>query len=52
MLTQIATVRAAPDQVGKAILEHSIEHCVEKVVKHGKPDEAIRDLKEALGRFV
>ena len=52
MLTQIAAVRAALDQVGKAILEQHIEHCVTMAVKHGEPDEAIRDLKDALDRFV
>lgn len=52
MLTQIAAVRAALDQVGKVILEHHIEHCVNKAVKHGESDEAIRDLKDALDRFV
>ncbi len=52
MLTQSAAVRAALDQVGKAILEQHIEHCVEKAVKHGEPGEAIRDLKDALDRFV
>ncbi len=52
MLTQIAAVRAALDQVGKAILEQHITHCVNKAVKHGEPDEAIRDLKDALDRFV
>ena len=52
MLTQIAAVRAGLDQVGKVILEHHIEHCVEKAVKHGEAAEAIRDLKAALDRFV
>ncbi len=52
MLIQIAAVRAALDQVGKAILEQYIEHCVNKAVKYGEPDEAIRDLKDALDRFV
>ena len=52
MLTQISAVRAALDQIGKVILEHHIEHCVEKAVKYGEPEEAIRDLKEALDRFV
>ncbi len=52
MLTQIAAVRAGLDQVGKIILEHHIEHCVTKAVKHGDAQEAIRDLKEALDRFV
>jgi DNA-binding FrmR family transcriptional regulator len=52
MLTQIAAVRAGLDQVGKVILEHHIEHCVEKAVKYGEAGEAIRDLKAALDRFV
>ncbi len=52
MLTQIAAVRAALDQVGKAILEQHIEHCVQKAVKHSETEEAIRDLKDALDRFV
>ena len=52
MLTQIAAVRAALGQVGKAILEQHIEDCVTKAVKHGEPGEAIRDLKGALDRFV
>ena len=52
MLTQIAAVRAALDQVGRAILEHHIEHCVTKAVEQGESDEAIRDLKEALERFI
>lgn len=52
MLTQIAAVRAGLDQVGKAILEHHIEHCVEMAVKHGEAEEAIRELKAALDRFV
>ena len=52
MLIQVAAVRAALDQVGKAMLEHHIEHCVEQAVKHGEADEAIRDLKAALDRFV
>ena len=52
MLTQIAAVRAGLDQVGKVILEHHIEHCVTKAVKYGEAEEAIRDLKAALDRFV
>jgi CsoR family transcriptional regulator, copper-sensing transcriptional repressor len=52
MLTQIAAVRAALDQVGKAILEQHIEQCVTRAVRHSEPDEAIRDLKDALDRFV
>ncbi len=52
MLTQIAAVRAALDQAGKAILDQYIEYCIEKAVRHGESYEAIRDLKGALDRFV
>lgn len=52
MLTQIAAVRAALDQVGKAILEQHIDHCVNKAVTQGDSQEAIRELKDALDRFV
>jgi DNA-binding FrmR family transcriptional regulator len=52
MLTQIAAVRAALDQIGKVILEQHIEHCVTRAVKHGEAEEAIQDLRAALDRFV
>ena len=52
MLTQISAVRAALDQVGKLILERHIDHCVTGALAHGRPDEAIRDLKKALDRLV
>ena len=52
MVTQIAAVRAGLDQVGKVILEQHIEHCVQMAVRHGESEEAIRDLKDALDRFV
>lgn len=52
MLTQIAAVRAALDQAGRAILEHHIEHRITEAVEQGSPDEAIRDLKDALDRFI
>lgn len=40
MLIQIAAVRAAFDQVGRAILEQHIDHCVTKAVARGSSDEA------------
>jgi len=52
MLTQIAAVRAALDQAGRAILEHEIEHAVTEAVEHHRPDEAIKDLLQALDRFI
>ena len=51
MLTQISAVRAALDQVGKAILEHHIDHCVTDALTRGRPEQAIRDLKKALDRL-
>ena len=51
MLTQISAVRAALDQVGRVILEHHIDHCVADAVENGRPEEAVRELKEALQRL-
>lgn len=52
MLTQIAAVRAALDQTGRAILEHQIEHAVTEAVERGDPERAIKDLLQALDRFI
>ena len=52
MLTQIAAVRSALDQAGRAILEHHIEHAVIDAVEQGNPDEAIKNLMQALDRFI
>ena len=52
MLTQVAAVRAGLDQVGRAILEYAIEQSVIKAIEQGTSDEAIRDLKDALDRFI
>lgn len=52
MLTQVAAVRAALDQVGRAMLELHIDESVAKAVQHGESADAIRELKEALDRFI
>jgi CsoR family transcriptional regulator, copper-sensing transcriptional repressor len=52
MLTQVSAVRAALDQVGKVILEQHIDHCVNEALDRGRPDEAVRDLKQALDRLI
>jgi CsoR family transcriptional regulator, copper-sensing transcriptional repressor len=52
ILTQISAVRAALEQVGKLILEHHIDHCVADAMEKGRPDEAVRDLKQALDRLL
>jgi DNA-binding FrmR family transcriptional regulator len=52
MLTQVAAVRAALDQVGRAMLELHIDESVAKAAQNGESAEAIRELKEALDRFI
>ena len=52
MLTQVAAVRAALDQAGRAMLELHIEESVAKAVQHAETADAIRELKEALDRFI
>jgi DNA-binding FrmR family transcriptional regulator len=52
MLTQISAVRGALDQVGRMILEHSIEHCVADAAEHGETEDAIRSLKKSLDVFI
>ncbi len=52
VLTQVAAVRAALDQAGRAMLELHIEESVAKAVQHGETADAIRELKEALDRFI
>jgi len=52
MLTQIAAVRAALDQVGRMVLEHSIQHCVEDAATRGESEASIRSLKKSLDLFI
>ena len=52
LLTQIAAVRAALDNVGKILLEDHLESCMVEAVKSGNYEEYLRDLKEALSRFL
>ena len=52
VLTQIAAVRAALDQAGRAVLEDHLEHCVADALRNGRGQEAVDDLKAALKRFI
>lgn len=52
VLTQIAAVRAALDQAGRAILEDHLEHCVVDALRNGGGQKAVDDLKAALKRFI
>ena len=52
LLTQIAAVRAALDNVGKILLEDYLESCMVDAVKSGTYEEFLEDLKKALSRFL
>ena len=52
LLTQIAAVRAALNNVGKILLEDHLESCMVEAVKMGKYEEFLEDLQEALSRFL
>ncbi len=52
MLTQIVVVRAALDQVRRAILEQHIDKCVSSAIQRSRPDEVMRDVRDALDRFI
>jgi len=52
ILTQIAAVRAALDNVGKIVLEDHLESCMVDAVKSGNYEEFLTDLKKALSRFI
>jgi DNA-binding FrmR family transcriptional regulator len=52
LLTQIAAVRAALDQVGRAMLELHIDQSLSQAIQRGDSTEAARDLKNALDRFI
>lgn len=52
VLVQIAAVRSALNSVGQIILEDHLRSCMVKAVKDGEFDEAMRDLKNSLDRFI
>lgn len=52
MLTQVAAVRASLDQVGRAMLELQVDESFAKATQQGQAVEAVRELKEALDRFI
>ncbi len=52
LLTQIAAVRAALNNVGKILLEDHLESCMVDAVKSGNYEEFLEDLKTALSRFI
>jgi len=52
VLTQIAAVRAALDNVAKILLEDHLESCMVDAVKSGNYEEFLEDLKKALSRYL
>jgi DNA-binding FrmR family transcriptional regulator len=52
VLVQIAAVRSALNSVGQIILEDHLRSCMIKAVKDGDFEDAMRDLKNSLDRFI
>lgn len=51
VMTQIAAVKAAVNNIGKLILQDHIEHCIAHAVESGDT-KALTELSEAIGRFI
>jgi DNA-binding FrmR family transcriptional regulator len=52
VLTQLAAVRAALDQVGRLVLEDHLAHCVVEAARQGDTRRTLADLNAALRRFI
>lgn len=52
MLIQIAAVRAGLDQVARVILEQHMQQSIHEAVTDADAEIAIRELKNALDRFI
>jgi DNA-binding FrmR family transcriptional regulator len=52
VLVQIAAVRSALNGVGQIILEDHLRSCMVKAVQDGAFEDAMRDLKNSLDRFI
>lgn len=52
VLVQVAAVRSALNSVGQVILEDHLRSCMAKAARDGAFDEAMRDLKISLDRFI
>lgn len=51
VLHQIRSVVGAWQQLGNLILDKHLKQCIKEAVEHGKVDEAISSLREALVRM-
>ena len=52
VLTQVNAVRAALEQVGLLLLREHTQHCVADAIQSGDPTEKVRELSEAVERFL
>jgi len=52
ILLQIAAVRSALNSVGRLILEDHLQSCVVEAVERGDYQQALRDLKASLDKFI
>ncbi|WP_339059996.1 metal-sensitive transcriptional regulator [Tepidibacillus marianensis] len=52
ILTQVAAVRAALDQVGLSVLEKHTHGCVQRAIKSGEGDEIIDELMDVIKLFI
>jgi CsoR family transcriptional regulator, copper-sensing transcriptional repressor len=52
VLVQIAAVRSALNSVGRVILEDHLQSCMVRAVEKDDYQQALRDLKNSLDRFI
>jgi DNA-binding FrmR family transcriptional regulator len=52
VLVQIAAVRSALNSVGRVILEDHFQSCMVDAVEKDDYEQALRDLKNSLGKFI
>jgi CsoR family transcriptional regulator, copper-sensing transcriptional repressor len=52
ILTQVKAVKAALDRVALLLLDDHVEHCVAGAVRTGDGADKLRELSQAIGRFL
>jgi DNA-binding FrmR family transcriptional regulator len=52
VLTQVNAARAALEKVGLILLNGHVNHCVAGAMRSGDPGDKLRELSEAVERFV
>ena len=52
VLIQIAAIRGALDRVARIILDEHLEECITRAAKEGNIEVEIKELKDALDRFL